>query len=80
MDAPERGALMLVRFIAVALMVVTVVGTGLYVATMLPAQHHTCAGGKFFPMLHQFHLHLWWASSFDQSQARHRGMDFDKLE
>ena len=39
MDAPDRKALMLVRFIAVSLMGVTVVDLGLYWA--MSASHHT---------------------------------------
>jgi hypothetical protein len=47
MDAPERGALMLVRFIALSLIGWTVVELGLY--WVVSSSHHTSL--KIFPCL-----------------------------
>ena len=47
MDAPERGALMLVRFIALSLLGWTVVELGLY--WVISSSHHTTL--KIFPCL-----------------------------
>ena len=73
MDAPQRGALMLVRFVAVALMGMSAVGTGLVLGRML--SHNHAAGGNCSRALLKSIPFVAGVVMLDQGQS-HRGMDF----